>query len=71
MDWDYEVHSMTILPGSRVSDFAGNSRAQKLDKSHKMQANITGVQYFRGLWYFACINRSGVNFVLYFILSSF
>ena len=30
-----------------------------------------GVQYFRGIFSFARINRSGIRFVLYFILSPF
>ena len=29
----YEVHSTIIFPGSRVSDFSRNSRAQKLNKA--------------------------------------
>ena len=33
------------------SDFAGNSRIRKPKKAQTKQANITGVQYFCGLWY--------------------
>ena len=39
------VHSMIISPVSRVLDFAGNLRAQKLNKSQINQEDITGVQY--------------------------
>ena len=60
--YSYEVHYTIILPGSRVLDFSGNLRAQKLNKEQTKRANITGVQYFRGLWYFSQINRSGINF---------
>ena len=31
----YVVHSTIIFPGSRVSDFARNLRAQKLNKAHR------------------------------------
>ena len=65
------MRSTIIYPDSRVSDFSGNSRAQKLNKAQTKRANITGVQYFRGLCSFARINRSGVNFVLSFKLSLF
>ena len=65
------MRSTIIFPGSRISDFAGNSRVQKLNKPQTKQANITVVQYFCRLWYFVHINRSGVNFFLSFILSSF
>ena len=41
----YEVHSTIISPGSRVSDFAGNLCAQKLNKEQTNRANITGVKY--------------------------
>ena len=67
----YEVRSTIIFPCYRVSGFAGNSRTQKLNKAHTKQANITGVHYFRRLWSFARINKSGINFVLSFILSLF
>ena len=33
------------------SDFAGNLRAQKPNKAQTKRTNITGVQYFPGLWY--------------------
>ena len=59
----YEVHSTIISLGSRVSDLAGHSRAQKLNKAQARKANITGVQYnSRGSI------GSGVNFVLSFLL---
>ena len=35
-------------------------------KAQKKQANITGVQFFRGFWSFAHINRSDGKFVLSF-----
>ena len=38
------------FPGSRILNFAGNSRAQKPNKAQKKQANITGVQYFCDIW---------------------
>ena len=41
----YEVHSKIIFPFSRVSDFAWNLRAQKLNKSQTKQGNITGAHY--------------------------
>ena len=67
----YEVCYTINFPGSRVSDFSGNLRTRKLNKAHKMWANIPGIQYFCGIWSFSCINRSGVKFILYFILSLF
>ena len=45
------------------SDLSGNSHLQKPNKAQKKRANITGVQYFCGLWYNTGTNRSGVNFV--------
>ena len=62
---------MIIFTGSQVSYFAGNLHTQKLNKAQTKRANIMGVQYFREIWYFSRINRSRVNFVLSFILSSF
>ena len=47
----YEVRSAINFPGSRVSDFSGNSRAQKINKAQTKRVNITGVHYFYGLWY--------------------
>ena len=44
--YTYELHSTIIFPGSRISDFSGNSRAQKLNKAQTKRANITGVQFF-------------------------
>ena len=32
-------------------------------KAKIKQDKIMGVQYFHGLWYYECINHSGVNFV--------
>ena len=66
----YEVCSTIIFPGSRVSDFAGNLHAQKLNKSQTNQADVTGVQYFFGICYFSLINRSGVKFLFFCHLSS-
>ena len=60
----YKVHSTIIFPGSRVSNFAGNLRAQKLNKAQTKRENITGVQY--NSWRSTGI---GVNFVLSFLLS--
>ena len=42
----YEVHSTIILSGDQVSDFAGNLRAQKLNKAQKKRANTTSIKYF-------------------------
>ena len=53
---------MIIFLGSRVSDFVGNSCAQKLNKTHTKRANIMGTQNkSRGS------TGSGVNFVLTFL----
>ena len=65
----YEVIYKIIFPGSWVSDFAGKLHTPKINKENKKRANITGVHYFRALWYFARINRSVINFFLSFILS--
>ena len=54
--------STIISPGSRVSYFAGNLHARKLNKAQTKESNITGLQYFRGLWFFTRMNRSGLNF---------
>ena len=45
----YEVCSTINFPGSRVSDFSGNSSAKKLNKSQTKRVNITCVQYFCGI----------------------
>ena len=37
---------MIIFPGYQVSDFSGNSRAQKLNKAQTKRENIMGIQYF-------------------------
>ena len=42
-----EVHSKIIFLGSKFSDFAGNSRTQKLNKEQTKRANITDVHYLR------------------------
>ena len=63
--------STIISPVSRVSDFTGKLRAQKLNKAQTKRANITGVQYFCRILSFSIINRSSVKFVTSFILSSF
>ena len=61
----YELHSTIISPGSRILDFTGNLRAQKLNKAQTKRANITGAQHnSQGS---AC---SGVNFVLTFLFYS-
>ena len=58
----YKVHSTMIFPGSRVSNFAGNSCAKKLNKARTKRANITGAQNnLRGS------TGVGVNFVLSFL----
>ena len=57
------MHSTIISLGFQVSGFAGNSRAQNLNKEQTKRANITGVQNnFRGS------TGSGVNFLLSFLL---
>ena len=66
--YKYEVHSTAIFAGSRVSDFAGNSRAQNIIKAKTKRANIMGVQYF------SAYQQGVVSSTLYFIiyhLSSF
>ena len=61
----YEVHSTVIFVGSLVSDFVGNSRAQKINKAQRKRANITGVTLQYNLW----VSTGGaVNFVLWFLL---
>ena len=40
-------------------DFAGNSRAQRLNKAKTKRVNITGVQYFTGLWYCLRAHQQG------------
>ena len=47
----YEVNSTINLSGSQVSDYSGNSRAQKFNKAQTKRVNITGVQSFRRIWY--------------------
>ena len=59
----YQVHSAKHFTGF-FSDFAGNSCAQKPNKAKTKQENIIGIKYFRGLWSYARINQSAVNFVL-------
>ena len=55
---NYKVHSTIISLGSWVSDFAGNLRAQKVNKAPTKRAKITGAQHnLRGP------TGSGVNFV--------
>ena len=59
----YEVHFTIIFPGSQVSDFTGNLRAQNLNKAQTKQANINSAKYnSQGS------TGSGVNFVLSFLL---
>ena len=48
----YKVGSKINFPGSRVSYFLGNLRAGKLIKAQTKGANITRIQYFRGIWSF-------------------
>ena len=50
------------LPGSRVSYFIVNLRAQKLNKAHTKRVNITGVQYLCGIWSFTRIKIISVKF---------
>ena len=65
----YELWSTINFPGSRVSDFAVNLCAQKINEAQTKRVNITGVHYFRRFDIaYACINSSDVNFVLSFIL---
>ena len=47
----YEVRSTINFPGSRFSDFAGKLHAQKLNKAQIKRVDITGMQYFYGIWY--------------------
>ena len=47
----YEVRSTINFLGSRVSYFAGNLHAQKLNKAQTKRVNIMGVHYFLGFWY--------------------
>ena len=71
-DFDaYEVISTINFSGYRVSDFAGKSRARKINKAQTKQMNITGYSIFVGFGFsYARINSSGVKFVLSFILYS-
>ena len=50
----YKVRSTIKFPGSQVAYFAGNLHAQKIKKAQTKQVNITGVQYFCGIWYCLC-----------------
>ena len=59
----YEVHSTIIFPGSGGSDFAGNSRAQELNKAQTKRANKTDVQYNSQI-----STGIGVNFMLSLLL---
>ena len=61
----YEVHSMIIYLGSRVSYFTGNLRTRKPNKAQTKRVYITGVQYNS-----LGSTGGGVNFVLYFFLLS-
>ena len=65
----YYVCSTIIFTGFRVSDFAGNLCAQKLNKAYKKRSNITGVKYFCGLWCFVQISRSAINLFSFIIYS--
>ena len=58
----YEVNSTINLSGSQVSDYSGNSRAQKFNWAQTNQVNIAGVEYFYGILSYALISKSGVNF---------
>ena len=66
----YDVHYTIIFLVYRVSDFSVNLWVQKLKKALTNQENITGLHYSSRIWSFTRINRSDVNFVLSFILSS-
>ena len=57
----YKVHSTIIFSGYQVSDFAGNLRAQELNKSQTKLSNITGVKL---KYNSKGSTGSGVNFVL-------
>ena len=50
----YKVYSTTNFPGSWVSDFSGKPHAWKFNKAQTNLANITGVQYFCGI--FSCLS---------------
>ena len=63
----YEVHSTIIFPGSRVSDFTGNSHAWKLNKEQTKRANRMGVKYFRV--YQQGVVSSTSSFIIYHLSS--
>ena len=46
----YELSSTINFPVSWVLYFTSNLRARKINKAQTKRVNITGVQYFRGLW---------------------
>ena len=53
----YEVRSTIAFTVSWVSDLAGNSCAQKLNKAKTKRVNIMGVHYFRRIWYCLCTHQ--------------
>ena len=59
---------MVISPGYQVSDFSGNSRAQKLNRAKTKQESIAGIQYFSR--YQLGVVSSTLTFIIYH-LSSF
>ena len=67
----YTRYSPRYLPRVLGFHIFQETYMHKNFKAQKKQANITGMQYFHQIWYFACINSSGFKLVLSFILSSF
>ena len=63
----YEVHYKIIFPGSWVSDFTGNLRAQKINKTQTNWANVTCVQYFSA--YQQGVVSSNSSFIIYHLSS--
>ena len=61
----YVVHSTIIPPGYWVSDFVGNLRTQKTNKSQTKQANSIYAGFGTA---YARVTSSGVKFMISFIL---
>ena len=58
----YVVHSTIIFPGSRVSDFARNLRAQKLNKAHRQSERTYGsTVFYRALVLLTCTSAGVVS----------
>ena len=67
----YEVHS-TIISQVLRFHILQETGAHKNLKTQTKQANITGIHYLSGFWFaYMRMKRSGVKFVLSFILSLF